>query len=206
MRELQPAIHDLAPTLQDVRALAPDLRSFFTNLEPLITASEKGLPALTSTLDGTKPLLGELQPFLEQLNPILQWLEYYQRDTADFISNGAGAITDTVPTETSDEIGHYLRQFGPTGAETAGMYPNRPQASRGNAYLTPTALSGVQHDQWMIFPNHDCNNTGQPGNGAYKTKIPDQNDMPSCFVQTPPSWPPGNTLQYPHIGAADYSK
>jgi phospholipid/cholesterol/gamma-HCH transport system substrate-binding protein len=209
IRQLQPAIHDLAPTLQDVRALAPDLRSFFTNLDPLITASQTGLPALRDTLNGTRPLLGQLQPFLEQLNPVLQWLEYYQRDTADFISNGAGGLADTVPTATSDEIGHYLRQFGPKGAETVGMYPNRPAASRGNAYLTPTALSGVQHDQWMIFPNHDCNNTGV---GPYKTPVPDTpnaqypNAMPSCFVQTPPVWPPGNQRQYPIIGPADYSK
>jgi phospholipid/cholesterol/gamma-HCH transport system substrate-binding protein len=203
IRELQPAIHDLAPTLRDTQALAPDLRSFFTNLDPLITASQKGLPALRDTLNGTTPLLGSLQPFLEQLNPILQWLEYYQRDVADFISNGAGGLADTVPTATSEEVGHYLRQFGPKGAETAGMYPNRPAASRGNAYLTPTALSGAKHDQYMMFPNHDCDNTGV---GDYKTKVPDTNDMPSCFVQTPPSFPAGNTHQYPRLGAASYAK
>jgi phospholipid/cholesterol/gamma-HCH transport system substrate-binding protein len=208
IRQLQPAIHDLAPTLQDARALAPDLRSFFQHLDPLITASKQGLPALRDVLDGTRPLLGQLQPFLEQLNPVLQWLEYYQRDTADFFSNGAGGLADTVPTGSSQEIGHYLRQFAPKGAETAAMYPNRPAASRGNAYLTPTALSGPKHDQYMIFPNHDCENTGV---GEHKTQTPakgqsETNDMPSCFVQTPPSWPPGNTHQYPRIGPANYSK
>ena len=29
--------------------------------------------------------------------------------------------------------------------------------------------------------------------------------MPSCFVQDPPAWPPGNKLRYPHIDKADYS-
>ena len=90
-------MRDLQPTLRDTRALAPDLEHLFRNLDPLITASKTGLPALRDVLNGTTPLLGQLQPFLEQLNPILQWLEYYQRQTADFISNGAGALVDTVP-------------------------------------------------------------------------------------------------------------
>jgi phospholipid/cholesterol/gamma-HCH transport system substrate-binding protein len=203
IRQLQPGVHDLAPTLRDVHALAPDLRSFFTNLDPLISASQKGLPALRDTLDGTRPLLGKVQPFLEQLNPIFQWLEYYQRTTADFISNGAGGLADTVPTVKPDEIGHYLRQFGPKGVETAAMWPNRDQGGRGNAYLTPTALSGAKRDQWMIFPNHDCANTSS--GGEQKTDTPDTSGDPSCFVQTPPTWPPGNTRQYPHILPASYA-
>jgi phospholipid/cholesterol/gamma-HCH transport system substrate-binding protein len=202
VQELRPAMRDLAPTLRDVRALAPDLRKLFVDLDPLITASKTGLPALRNTLTEAKPLLGQLQPFLEQLNPVLQWLEYNQLTTADFISNGAAALADTIPTVTGQETGHYLRQFGPTGPETVGMYPQRPAASRGNAYLAPDALTGEKRDRYMMFGNFDCRNAG----GERMTKVPDSEDAPSCFVQPPPAWPPGNTSPYPHIGAADYSK
>jgi ABC-type transporter Mla subunit MlaD len=190
------------PTLRDVRALAPDLRTLFVNLDPLITASKTGLPALRDTLTQAKPLLAQTQPFLEQLNPILQWLEYHQLTTSDFIYNGAAALADTTPTVTDNEVGHYLRQFGPTGPETVGMYPQRPAASRGNAYPAPDALTGPKRDQYMMFGNFDCKNAG----GERMTQVPDTSDDPSCFVQPAPAWPPGNSSPYPHIGAADYAK
>jgi hypothetical protein len=202
VQDLRPAARDLTPTLRDVRALAPDLRNLFVNLDPLITASKTGLPALRDTLTEAKPLLAQTQPFLEQLNPILQWLEYHQLTTSDFIYNGAAALADTVPTVTDDEMGHYLRQFGPMGPETVGMYPQRPAASRGNAYPAPDALTGEKRDKYMMFGNFDCKNAG----GERMTQVPDTSDDPSCFVQPAPAWPPGNTSPFPHIGSADYSK
>jgi ABC-type transporter Mla subunit MlaD len=201
VRDLRPALRDAVPTLRDVRALAPDLRRTFTDLDPLITASKTGLPATRQTLDGARPMLAELQPFLEELNPVLQFLEYHQLDTADFISNGASTLADTVPTATDEEVGHYLRQFGPVGPESVAMYPNRPAASRGNAYLNPGALSGEKRARAMIFPSFDCDNAG----GERMTQVPDSRDAPSCFVQDPPAWPPGNKNRYPHIDRADYS-
>ncbi len=206
IRDLDPALADLRPAVADLRAASPDLEAFFRNLSPLITAAKTGLPATTDILKGAKPLLGELQPFLEQLNPILEWLEYHQITVADFISNGAGALADTVPTRNDFERGHYLRQFGPTGAETAAMYTSRPANSRGNAYLNPGALQGKERSLRMMFPNFDCANTGKGGDGTYQTKVPDTNDAPSCWVQPLPQYPPGNTNKYPHIEAADYSK
>src|SRR5919201_6908464 len=202
VQDLRPAARDLTPTLHDVRGLAPDLKSFFVNLDPLISASKTGLPALRDTLTDAKPLLGQVQPFLEQLNPALQYLEYQQLMTADFISNGAAALADTVPTVTGNEMGHYLRQFGPTGAETSGRYPQSPDASRGNAYPRPDALTGEKRDRYMMFGNFDCKNAG----GERMTQVPDTSDAPSCFVQPPPAWPPGNARGYPHIDAANYSK
>jgi phospholipid/cholesterol/gamma-HCH transport system substrate-binding protein len=202
VQELRPAARDLTPTLRDVRALAPDLRNLFVNLDPLITASKTGLPALRDTLTEAKPLLGQVQPFLEQLNPVLQWLEYHQLTTSDFIYNGAAALADTTATVTDNEVGHYLRQFGPTGAETVGMYPQRPKASRGNSYPVPDALTGEKRDRYMMFGNFDCKNAG----GERMTQVPDTSDDPSCFVQSPPAWPPGNQSPYPHVGAADYAK
>jgi phospholipid/cholesterol/gamma-HCH transport system substrate-binding protein len=202
VQELRPAARDLTPTLRDLRAMAPDLRTALTNLDPLISASKTGMPALRDTLSNAKPLVGELQPFLEQLNPILQWLEYNQLTTADFISNGAATLADTTDTVTNQEMGHYLRQFGPIGPESIALYPTRPAASRGNAYLRPDALTGVKRDRYMMFGNFDCNNAG----GERMTQVPDTSDAPSCYVQAPPAWPPGNTRPYPHIDAADYSK
>jgi phospholipid/cholesterol/gamma-HCH transport system substrate-binding protein len=202
VQELRPAARDLTPTLRDLRAVAPDLRTALTNLDPLISASKTGMPALRDTLSNAKPLVGQLQPFLEQLNPILQWLEYNQLTTADFISNGAATLADTTDTVTNQEMGHYLRQFGPIGPESVAMYPTRPAASRGNAYLRPDALTGEKHDRYMMFGNFDCANAG----GQRMTAVPDTSDAPSCFVQDPPAWPPGNTLPYPHIDAASYGK
>jgi len=206
IRDLQPVARDLRPTLRDVRALAPDLERFFRNLDPLITVSKAGLPALAETLDGLGPVLGQLQPFLEQLNPVLQWLEYHQRTIANFISNGQAGQSDTVGTPTEAERGHYLRQFGPRGLEAVGAFRDRPNIDRGNAYPLPGSFSGEKRAKLMIFPNHDCDNTGEPGSGEYKTQMPDAQDKPSCFVTAAPQVPAGNTRKVPHITAADYSK
>jgi virulence factor Mce-like protein len=203
VQDLRPSARDLTPTLRDLRVAAPDLENLFRRLDPLIDASRKGLPALRDTLDGVTPVLGKLQPFLEQLNPILQWLEYHQRTVADFISNGAVPLADTVPTRTSDERGHYLRQFGPTGLGTIALTTARNAMSpRGNAYLNPDALSGPERARKMIFPSHDCNEVG----GPRMTKVPDTMDTPSCFIQPAPPVPAGNTRPVPHVEAADYSK
>jgi phospholipid/cholesterol/gamma-HCH transport system substrate-binding protein len=206
IRDLQPVTRDLRPTLRDLRALAPDLERFFRNLDPLITVSKTGLPALSQTLDGLGPVLAQLQPFLEQLNPVLDWLEYHQRTVANFITNGAAGLADTVGTATEAERGHYLRQFGPGGMEALGVFRDRPAVDRGNAYPLPASSSGEKHAKLMMFGNHDCDNTGEPGSGEYKTKMPDQQDKPSCFITAAPQVPAGNTRKVPHITAADYSK
>jgi phospholipid/cholesterol/gamma-HCH transport system substrate-binding protein len=156
-------------------------------------------------LGGTQPVLAQLQPFLENLNPILQWLEYNQRLVGDFIGNGAGALVDTMPVRNPDiEIGHYLRQFGPAGDESVAIYPSRTKTNRGNAYLSPTAYSGPERAKRMIVPSFDCKNTAS--GHEEQTDYPNKKADPSCWTAPPPSFPPGNTSQFPHIGAADYSK
>jgi virulence factor Mce-like protein len=206
IHDLRPVARDLRPTLRATKALAPDLRTTFQKLDPLITASKKGLPALRDTLSATTPLLATLQPFLENLNPILQYLEYYQWQTADFISNGAGALADTVPTSTAQEMGHYLRQWGPVGTESAGFYSSRPATNRGNAYLPPV-WQGPEFAKRMIYPENDCGNAGGEHQTKFATKEGEQtDDAPSCWVTAPPPVPAGNTRQVPHIEAASYSK
>jgi virulence factor Mce-like protein len=224
IKDLRPVARDLRPTLRAVKAFAPDLENTFRKLDPLITASKRGLPALRDTLNATTPLLGQLQPFLEQLNPILQYLEYYQWQTADFISNGAGALSDTVATTTEDQMGHYLRQWGPTGEETAAFWPDRPGADRGNAYLPPV-WQGPEYAKRMIFPEADCNNvtTRNADNGTTRqvtpaprpgTSSPDDSNQapggsePSCwtFPAKPAFGKDGKPGLVPHITAEDYSK
>ncbi len=210
IQDLRPATRDLKPALADLRRLSPDLVALYQRLGPLIDVSKTGLPALRDVLKGTRPVLASTQSFLQELNPILEWLEYHQATVADFISNGGGALVDTVPTRTEDERGHYLRQFGPTGPSTVSLASDRRatpgEIERGNAYLLPTALSGAERAKRMIFPNFDCYPTGEPGNGEYQTKGVDSTDKPSCFLTSAPPVPAGNTRLVPRIEAADYGK
>lgn len=210
VRDLRPVARDLRPTLADLRRLAPDLVRVYQRLDPLIEVSKPGLPAVSRLLRGTTPLLKSSQAFLQELNPILEWLEYHQLTVADFIQNGGAALADTVPTRTDDERGHYLRQFGPIGASTVSISSDRRatpgEIERGNAYLRPEALAGIDRARKLIFPNHDCYPTGEPGDGTYQTKGVNSADKPSCFLQAAPPFPKGNTRQFPHIVAADYSK
>jgi phospholipid/cholesterol/gamma-HCH transport system substrate-binding protein len=222
IHDLRPVARDLRPTLKAVKAFAPDLETTFRKLDPLITASKTGLPALRDTLSATQPLLGQLQPFLEQLNPILQYLEIYQWQTADFISNGAGALADTVAVNTDAQRGHYLRQWGPTGQETAAFWPTRPGANRGNAYLPPV-YNGVDYATRMIYPEADCKNAtaNRPDGTRQVTPAPDAlhsspdddnhspgGNEPSCWVFPPkPATGSGGVAgQFPHVTAEDYSK
>ncbi len=149
---------DLQPTLRDVRALSPDLRRFFRDLDPLIKASRTGLPAGSEVIRGLKPTLAELTPFLQQVNPILQYLEMSQFQVSDFITNGAAALSDT-EVSPGGGVGHYLRQFGPLGAESLAIYKERLKTNRGNSYPPPLALFGDLQGKG-IFPNYDCKPSG----------------------------------------------
>jgi hypothetical protein len=201
VNDLRPALRDAVPTLRDVRALAPDLTNFYRDLDPLITVSKRGLPALREVLEGAKPLLGQLQPFLEELNPILEWLEYHQHTTADFFSNGGGAVVDTVPgqLQSQNEMGHYLGQFGMTGEETFNaLQPNRPDDQRGNAYPDPTMVIGDKVSETFMIANWDCSNTGR---GQFTTQKGNTSDLPSCWEKRLPG-----PTKFPHVQKADYSQ
>jgi phospholipid/cholesterol/gamma-HCH transport system substrate-binding protein len=194
IQDLIPVAQDLKPTLRDVHALAPDLRSFFRNVDPLIRAARTGLPAGSEVLRGLKPTLAELTPFLQQINPILQYLELSQSQVSDFITNGATALADTTASP-GGGTGHYLRQLGPTGAESLAIYRERPSTNRGNTYLPPEALFG-DHQGKFIFPNFDC----KPSGG----EVSPSEGNPGCRVQK--RVPFGGRLQgaFPHVDAARY--
>jgi phospholipid/cholesterol/gamma-HCH transport system substrate-binding protein len=195
VQDLQPVARDLKPTLADVRAAAPDLQRFFVNLDPVITAAQDGLPAAREVLSGAQPLLDSLHPFLGQINPILQYLEMSQYQVSDFLTYGAAALSDTTESA-GGGVGHYLRQFGPLGAESAAIYRERLPSNRGNAYIPPGGLFGP--NQAQILPSTDCSNAG----GDH----PPTATAPGC--ETAPHVTFQGKLQptFPHVAAADYTK
>jgi phospholipid/cholesterol/gamma-HCH transport system substrate-binding protein len=195
VQDLRPVARDLKPTLQDVRALAPDLERFFLNLDPVISAAGTAMPATREVLKGAEPLLASLHPFLGQINPILQYLELSQYQVTDFLTYGAAALSDTTAAP-GGGVGHYLRQFGPTGPESAAIYTQRIKTNRGNSYLPPGALFGPNTGQ--ITPSFDCSNTG----GDH----PPTSSEPGC--ETAKSFQFQGRLQprFPRVQANDYSK
>ena len=195
VHDLIPVAQDLKPTLHDVRVLSPDLRSFFRNLDPLIKASRTGLPAGSEVIRGLKPTLAELTPFLQQVNPILQYFEAAQFQVSDFITNGAAALADTT-TSPSGGNGHYLRQFGPLGAESLAIYRERLDTNRGNSYPPPVALFGDLKGSG-IFPNYDCKPSGgevKPSEGHPGCRVADKQTVGGRAQGT-----------FPHLEADNYS-
>jgi phospholipid/cholesterol/gamma-HCH transport system substrate-binding protein len=197
VQDLRPVAQDLKPTLADVRALAPDLEAFFRNLDPVIEASKEGLPAARDTLEGAEPLLAKVHPFLGQLNPMLEYLEASQLQVSDFFSYGAAALADTTSSP-GGGLGHYLRQFGPLGAESAAIYPERLNTNRGSTYVGPQHLFGPEAFTHLIAPSTDCSNAG----GDH----PPRNGEPGCWKHGPSEF--GGRLQgdFPHVEARDYTK
>jgi phospholipid/cholesterol/gamma-HCH transport system substrate-binding protein len=212
---LQPVARNLGPTLTSVRILSPYLYSFFKNLGPLITASETGLPAIRDVLNGTTPLLAAVGPFLSQLNPVLTWLSLHQQLLSDFISDGATGMAAT--TNSFGATGHYLRQFGPVGAETLSFSTNRDSDNRGNTYPPPLWLAdsksfsgGGRFPGSFALPAWDCNNTGAPGNGekpASGTPTMFTQGQQACWVAPALNNLIGqnNASRFPQITAAHYS-
>jgi hypothetical protein len=168
--------------------------------------SKTGLPAVTEILTGAKPMLGQLGPFLEELNPILGWLSLHQQLVSDFISQGGATLAGTTTAFSGGGIGHYLRQFSPTGPETLSFAANRDMNNRGNTYPPPLWLSGRDVAVNGNFPSWDCKNTGAPGNGTVAASgppAPAPGSNEACWVAPPL---PGASGQYqiPHILAAKY--
>jgi phospholipid/cholesterol/gamma-HCH transport system substrate-binding protein len=196
VQDLRPVAVDLKPTLADLRATAPSLEKFYRDLDPLIEASKKGLPAARETIEGAGPLLAQLHPFLEQLNPMLEYLEVSQHQVSDFISYGAAALADTTASP-GGGVGHYLRQFGPLGAESAAIYPERMRTNRGETYVGPEHLFGPEANTFLMQPSSDCRNAGgqtAPSDGT-----------PGCWKAGGVEFQGRIQGDFPHLEAADYS-
>jgi phospholipid/cholesterol/gamma-HCH transport system substrate-binding protein len=211
VRELIPVAEQLGPTLHAVNQLSPYLHRLFVQLGPLVTASDKGLPATEAVLKGLNPngVLDQLGPFLEQLNPVLVWLAGHQQLISDFISDGGPSFFARTTTFGGNGIGHYLRQFGPSGPETLSLSPTRSSDNRGNDYPAPLWLpSGNYATNDFAFgnlPAWDCKNVGS-GTGQY-SYTPAGAGPPatqSCWVQPTLGGAPGK-YSIPHVTAASYS-
>ena len=208
LRDLQPALDDLDPTLDAVGDLAPDLRTFFVKFDPLITISKKSLPATGEVFDGLRPLLTEVGPFLGQLNPILEYIGVHIYTLSDMFANLGVATAAKVPKPTQGANGHYLRQFGPTGAETVSIYPVRLASNRGNAFLNPLGvLNTPEGSKFKILPNFDCKNTGvgekEPTSGTGGAPT---GGSPGCRVQKPFEFKGKMTERYPQLQPSIYDR
>ncbi len=191
VRDMQPALRDLDPTLDSVGDFSPYLRRFFRDFDPLITISRRSLPATAEIFDELRPTLAELGPFLQQINPILDYIGVHQHTLSDMFSNLGGATAATVAQPGEGAVGHYLRQFGVTGIETASIHPKRVASNRGNAYLNPLGvLSSQLGSEYKILPSFDCNNAGGE-------QLP-SGTTPGCRVQEPYPFD-GRATRYPQL-------
>jgi phospholipid/cholesterol/gamma-HCH transport system substrate-binding protein len=205
VQDMEPALRDLRPTLVALSTLSPDLKRLFTNLDPLITESKTSLPAQREILVGLRPLLGELGPWLSELNPILDWLGQHQHTLTDLFANLGVATSARTTSRDPRATGHYLRQFGPSGAETAAVHPNRLSSNRGNAYINPLSLIGPDQSRRGIIPAYDCRNATPDGSDKPDPNSGSPQATPACFNQAPYAFQ-GRLTKFPHVEREDYSK
>jgi phospholipid/cholesterol/gamma-HCH transport system substrate-binding protein len=199
VRDLRPAAENLGPALRAVGELSPDLRRLFLNYGPLIDAQKRSLPATRELLVGLRPLLGELGPWLGQVNPILEWIGVNSHTLTDMFANLGVATAAKTNSGDLESSGHYLRQFGPTGAETAAMHPNRLSSNRGNAYINPLALTGPELAASKIIGSFDCVNAGGEKKAGEGTPA-----QPACREQKPLAFQGRLQPRFPHVDASEY--
>ena len=201
LRDLAPAMRDLEPTLRDLGTFAPDLRRFFVKFDPLITISKRSLPATQEVLVGLRPVLVELGPFLQEFNPILQWISVHIHTLSDMFANLGVSQAAKVEHPTEGTMGHYLRQFGPSGAETLAIHPNRLRSNRGNAFPNPFGvIQNPRSPELKVLPAWDCRNVGgekPPGGDTPAT--------PACHVMKPFEFK-GVARQFPHVERDNYDE
>jgi virulence factor Mce-like protein len=199
LRDLAPAMRDLGPTLDSVGDFGPHLRRFFVNFDPLITVSKRSLPATTEVLRGITPLLAEAGPFLTQLNPILQYIGVHVYTLSDMFANLGVATGAKVADPGPNQLGHYLRQFGPVGPESIAIQPTRSSSNRGNAYPNPLGvLTSPEAQKFKVLPSFDCANSGgekEPGGSPV---------TPGCRVQKPFLFKGSPTTRYPQLREEPY--
>jgi virulence factor Mce-like protein len=205
VRDMEPALRDLRPTLVALSTLSPDLKRLFRNLDPLITESKTSLPAQREILVGLRPLLGELGPWLSELNPILDWLGQHQHTLTDLFANLGVATSARTTSRDPRATGHYLRQFGPSGAETAAVHPNRLGSNRGNTYINPLSLIGADQSKRGIIASYDCKNATPDGSDKPDPNSGSPQPTPACFNQAPYAFR-GRLTKFPHVEREDYSK
>jgi phospholipid/cholesterol/gamma-HCH transport system substrate-binding protein len=199
VRDLIPAVEELRPTLRAVGDFGPDLKRFFRNLDPLLDSSRRSLPATRQIFAGLEPLLGALGPWLSEINPILEWIGVHQHTLTDMFANLGVATAARTRSGDQNATGHYLRQFGPSGVETAAIHSRRLAGNRGNAYINPLGVVGRELAQTFILPSFDCRNSGGP-----KPADTGTGGTPACRVQQPFVFKGVAQGAFPHVTAANY--
>ena len=97
-------------------------------------------------LEGLRPTLGALGPWLGELNPTLDWIAEHQHTLVDMFGQPRRvAAAKRLATRDPKGTGHYLRQFGPSGAEVQSLGLTRTPGNRGNATCNPLALHRRAH-------------------------------------------------------------
>jgi phospholipid/cholesterol/gamma-HCH transport system substrate-binding protein len=124
----------------------------------------------------------------------------HQHTLTDMFANLGVATAAKTPSGDPRATGHYLRQFGPTGAETVAVHSRRLSSNRGNAYLNPLSVVGREVAESFILPNWDC----KPSGGEKKADT-GTGGSPACRVQAPFTFK-GGSRAFPHVEAADYSR
>jgi phospholipid/cholesterol/gamma-HCH transport system substrate-binding protein len=191
VRDLQPVATDLRPTLRNVGRLAPDLEHLFRNLDPLIDEAPRTLPRAAAFLRGVVPVWENLHPYLQELNPIISFLNYYQEQVSDFIMNGSGSFSGTLP-PVNDQSGprHYLRQMSITNTRSLAFSSVRQSFDRGNAYPAPNYLRRA--NAFGIQEAWDCKPTGPKPEATA--------GEPPCFIAPGSLWD-GN--KYPQLESGE---
>lgn len=170
LRDLAPATDDLAVSLRALGRAAPDLGSFLQSLRPLADAAEEGLPASTQVLRGLRPVLRSAEPYLGELNPLLAWIGEHSYTLTDMLSNLGVATAAKTVSRDPQATGHYLRQFGPVGAESLIGATDRIASNRGNTYLNPLTLASPEQAASGITAAWDCANAGEQPSPACRTE------------------------------------
>lgn len=191
VRDLKPVAEDLRPTLRDVGRLAPNLEALFRDLDPLIAQAPSTLPSAARFIAGAEPLLEALDPYLNELNPVLSYLNFNQEQVADFITNGGGSLSATLPPlNESEGPRHYLRAYSAASSRGLGILSERPSYDRGNSYPSPNYLRRAR--PLGMTEAFDCEPAGERSEPA--------NGEPPCFVA------PGSLFdggQYPRVGSSE---
>jgi virulence factor Mce-like protein len=203
LHDLRPALRDLGPTVRSVGDFSPDLQRLFRNLDPLLDRSRTSLPASRQLFDGLRPVVGKLGPWLSEVNPILDWLGQSEYTVTDIMGNLGVATSARTKSGDPRSPGHYLRQYGPSGAETVAVHPERLSSNRGNTYVNPlehTSAISPEAFKSGILASGDCRNAG-----GEKPATDGPTGSPPCRVQKPFRFQ-GRLTRFPHVEREDYSK
>ena len=179
--DLRPVARDLQPTLRDVRALAPDLERFFEQPRPgdhgvqdRPAGHARGARGRASRCSASSARSCGRSTRSSSTSRPSQW------QVADFLNFGAAALAAKTESP-GGGTGHYLRQFGPLGAESVAIWQERAPNNRGNSYFQPLSLAaskadaGQAYNKFKITGQFDCRELGREARADRRP--------PGCVVQ-----------------------